>query len=192
MTENLPAKPFRFVDGEGIVYTACLLIVLILVRAWDAVQAVLAPEMFDAFVLYYTEPSRLAQLGPFLFALVVIGHYLSWMTNVLRQHQADELPTPGTAILHHLLPPFLFYRPFAILKSLMGEKANDAILSLWWGGLWGGIALYAFRFVFTLDNGAPASMVYWMVTLLMWLLFALSLACLAYACHTVTKHWNTD
>ena len=69
----------------------------------------------------------------------------------------------------------------------MADKANDLVLTLWWGGFWGGIALYALRFTITLDNGAPANMTFWLVTLLMWLAFAISSACLVYLSRTITQ-----
>lgn len=100
---------------------------------------------------------------PTLFALgavmLPILVYVAWLFATVRTTRASDAlydgPAPGTAVLHHLLPPFFFiapyqimlklYRSFARARQTMNDGAGVFAASLWWGTLWLAIILEVFR-----------------------------------------------
>lgn len=148
-------------DRSGVLIAFLLLCVfakLNYVRdAWIALQQ---PDVVAA-LSYFDEArggvaNNLFAIGAVLIPLVL---YVPWLFAAVRNASANDSsydgPAPGTAILNHILPPFLLMAPYQIMLSLYrsaAEKRGHAkdgagvfVTSLWWGTLWLAIILEVIR-----------------------------------------------
>ncbi len=141
-----------------------------------------------------------------LFAILVAPFvlYPIWVVVAVRHARSNgadnTVPAPGTALLHHILPPFLLYTPHQTIialqnhwAALLGKQTSglDTLLAtLWWGTFWLAIILEIVRRTY-LDNGTPTSMAYFNLTLAVSLLSAISALCLAQIVNTIAKNTNT-
>ena len=128
--------------------------------ARDAWNALAQPDAASALAHYIeargSVPDVLIAIGVVVVALVL---YLSWLFAAVRNARTNgggyDGPAPGTAILHHVLPPFVLMAPYQIMLSLYrsatarrGQTKDGAgvfVTSLWWGTLWLAIILEVIR-----------------------------------------------
>lgn len=117
-----------------------------------------------------------------------------------RSNGADNtVPASGTALLHHILPPFPLYAPHQTIialqnhwSALLGRTASgleSLLATLWWGTFWLAIILEVVRRTY-LDDGTPTSMAFFNLTLAVGILSAISALCLAQIVNVITKNTN--